>query len=764
MPFGDSQKLTLEGDIASQLVDGVDRFLLRQIEAAMQSTGQGALSLWPQPNSGAPNSPTAYLERIEPLRQEYRRRIGCVDPIAPATPWTMDIELDRESPNRLATLATAGALKIVRVRWAVLEGWDATGLMIVPERIRFGAVLIPDAGQMPESLCGNGDDSNRNALQLAQAGGLVIVPQVVSRHREARMGRAIMTDQEFVYRSAFELGRHLLGYQVQQCIAAIDRLKLHHADLPILVGGWGEGGWVALATGASDVRVDCTLVAGHFGPRDGTWQEPIHRNVHGLLPRFGDAQLACLIAPRALIVDETPGPDVTIDGQGGAPGRLLGPAPEAARREAQRARTDLAAWNLTPSIQSLAPQASSKPDRIQNHALALALSQLRLDGLTQNTAQSAMEAAEQLRIEGSWERLPSPDSRRLAILQDLDRFQQRVLDRVHLERDAHWKGLDTSSLDAFQRTVQPYHQEFREQIIGVWNQERAPLRPRTRLVYDREKWRGYEVVLDVFDEVIAYGVLLVPKTDAPIAKRPCVVFQHGLEGRPTDTIVGDHPAYHDVSAQLAEQGYVVFAPQNLYLFGDRFRTLQRKSNLIGKTLFSTIVAQHEQIVKWLGSLPEVDPDRIAFYGLSYGGKSAMRIPAVVPEYCLSICSADFNDWVWKNASTSSPYSYVWTMEYEIFEFDLGPKFNYAEMARLIAPRPFMVERGHFDGVAPDERVALEYAKVQRLYAAQLGIPDRSRIEWFAGPHTIHGVGTFEFLKQHLKPEWMQPATPDARQR
>ena len=29
--------------------------------------------------------------------------------------------------------------------------------------------------------------------------------------------------------------------------------------------------------------------------------------------------------------------------------------------------------------------------------------------------------------------------------------------------------------------------------------------------------------------------------------------------------------------------------------------------------------------------------------------SAMRIPALVEGYCLSICSADFNEWVLKNA-------------------------------------------------------------------------------------------------------------------
>ena len=128
----------------------------------------------------------------------------------------------------------------------------------------------------------------------------------------------------------------------------------------------------------------------------------------------------------------------------------------------------------------------------------------------------------------------------------------------------------------------------------------------------------------------------------------------------------------------------------------------------------------------------------------------MRIPPLVPNYCLSICSADFNEWVWKNASTRSPYSYVWTGEYEIFEWNLGSTFNYAEMTALIAPRPFMVERGHFDGVAPDEMVGYEYARVRHLYNARLKIGDKTEIEWFDGPHTINGKGTFEFLDKHLK--------------
>ena len=127
----------------------------------------------------------------------------------------------------------------------------------------------------------------------------------------------------------------------------------------------------------------------------------------------------------------------------------------------------------------------------------------------------------------------------------------------------------------------------------------------------------------------------------------------------------------------------------------------------------------------------------------------MRVPAVVGRYCLSICSGDFNEWIWKCTSLRYVGGYPATIEYEMFEWNLGNTFNYAEMAGLIAPRPFMVERGHHDGVGLDEWVSYEYAKVRMLYD-ELGIGDRTTIEYFDGPHTIHGVGTFKFLHERLK--------------
>jgi hypothetical protein len=150
----------------------------------------------------------------------------------------------------------------------------------------------------------------------------------------------------------------------------------------------------------------------------------------------------------------------------------------------------------------------------------------------------------------------------------------------------------------------------------------------------------------------------------------------------------------------------------------------------------------------------VDPERIGFYGISYGGLSALRLPALLPQYAVSVCSGAFNTWSWKIMSRDFKGSYVFTHEYEQFSFNLAPTFGNAELAALIAPRPFMVERGHQDPVSIDEKVAQEYAKVARLYS-DLGIPERTEIEYFIGPHEIHGVGTVDFLHRHLR--WPEPA-------
>jgi hypothetical protein len=346
-----------------------------------------------------------------------------------------------------------------------------------------------------------------------------------------------------------------------------------------------------------------------------------------------------------------------------------------------------------------------------------------------------------------------PQERRKRQLAELVEHTQRLLRFSEAARAQFWSKAKPTSAAAWQAACKEYKSYLWSEVIGRFPPASLPMNARTRRIIDQPKWTDYEVVLDVWPEVFAWGYLLVPKGIEPGERRPAVVCQHGLEGVPEDAVTDDPQKggfryYKAFAARLAERGFVTYAPHNPYRGGDRFRVLQRKANPLKKSLFSVILAQHERTLDFLAQLDFVDPARIGFYGLSYGGKTAVRVPPLLERYALSICSADFNEWIKKNVTVDSGYSYMFTGEYEMFEFDLGHTFNYAELAGMVAPRPFMVERGHHDGVAPDEWVAYEYAKVRRLYAA-LGIPERTAIEFFDGPHSINGAGTFEFLHRHL---------------
>lgn len=742
-PLEETALLDWEGDLAARLVQQADAFLLNELKASVSRRE----SLWKRDFS----SVEAYQASISPGRERLAHLMGIRDPrVVSVVPRLV---LDRGPKGVAATgevparIGFGNGYQIYDIRWPVLDDLEAAGLLLVPtdrEPIA-DIVAIPDCEVLPEQLVGLLPGVSREsqyARRLAEAGCRVVVPLLINRQRgQFDWGPSpapAITNREMLYRSAFELGRGLVGYEVQKIQAALDWFA-STSTRPMGLIGWGEGGLLALYTGAIDTRPRSVVVSGYFDARENLWQEPIDRNIFGLLEQFGDAELAAMIAPRSLIIEASRGPEATLAGDGGAPARIVTPALESVRAEWGRAVRLVDPLKLN-EFPKLTISGDGRGPAGTNETLQAFLQKLNVNDALPKLTNNPTN------LRGFFD--PAPRHRDQ--MRQLDRHTQVVLSNSGRVRQEFLSKLETNSPEVYLASAKPYRKFFAEEVIGRYSYPLVAPRPRTRQVYETDRWRGYEVVLDVFENIYAYGVLLVPKDLQPGEQRPVVVCQHGLEGRPQDTIgvQGSH-YYSGFAGALADKGYITFSPQNLYIGEDLFRTLQRKSYPLKKTLFSIIVPQHQQIVDWLQTLPMVDDERIAFYGLSYGGKTAMRVPALVTDYCLSICSADFNEWVDKNASTTNPRSYVWTGEYEIFEFDLGSTFNYAEMAALIAPRPFMVERGHFDGVADDWTVGWEFAKVQNLYAARLKMPNRCGIHWFDGPHKINGERTYEFLDYWL---------------
>jgi hypothetical protein len=704
-----TQPLEPNPDFSATMVAGIDKMALRLIEQS--KTGR------------------------KPTREKLKAIIGAVDERLPIT--ALELVGDTTNPALLAETDTA---RILRVRWPVFDGVHGEGILIQPKDKPVARVIyIPDADTDPEKLA--------NDAMLAYSGCEIVIPALISRGSEFSTNdkfgvKTNVPHREWIYRQSYELGRHIIGYEVQKTLSLVDYFGAQ-PKLPLLVAGLGEGGLIALYSGAIDERISSVYVWGCFEPREGMWSEPIYRNVFNLLRDFGDAEVASLIAPRPLVVQNlgfpnVQGPPKAKQGEReiAAPGKISKPPLEAVKAEVARAKA------LVPGDWLMLAT--------EEHGLKEVVTHL----LPADVAGQLVKRIEPIMPQKNEQHAKVDATRQKRMVRELETFTQRLLVTTELERKGQfWDKLPLKSVAEFEKHTAGERDRFWNEVIGRLPDPNLPVNARSRFVRETDKVTIHEVTIDVWDDVFAWGWLCLPKDLKPGERRPVVVCQHGLEGIPEDTITTDetqkaYAPYKAFTLRLAEQGFITFAPHNPYRGKDAFRTLQRKLNPLGLTLYSVINGQHQRILEWLKAQPFTQPDKIAFYGLSYGGKSAMRTPAVLTDYCLSICSGDFNEWVRKCVSTDMPMSYIHTHEYEIWEWNMGRTFNYAEMAALIAPRPFMVERGHNDGVGVDEWVNYEFAKVRRLYNKLL-IGDRTTIEHFDGPHTIHGVGTFEFLKEKL---------------
>lgn len=746
-------------------------FLLKEAETAKTERSR----FWQRDYS----DPAAYAKSMAVNREHLRSCIGAVDERISAMPLEMVVRL-----GETGLRAETAIYSVYAVRWPVFPGVHAEGLLLKPKRKPLGGVIaIPDADQTPEMLVGLNPgvaSASRFAAHLAEQGFMVLVPTLIDRRSiwsgDERLG--IPTDhshREWIYRQAGEVGRHPIGYEVQKIQAGIDWLLsadglAADGGRKIGVAGYGEGGLLALYTAALDERVDAAWVSGYFQAREELWREPLYRNLWGLLTEFGDAELAAMIAPRGLVVEYSRSPEVTHPlrpDRSGTPvrevsgvGKITTPNPSAVVPEWERAKQLAGPFSRQFT---LVGGEHGRPVEFGSAAASEAFG--RLLGLRDMAARHEafttcvpLSAAEQ-------------DARQYRQIRELQEFSQERLRLAEYEREKFfwdrltprvpgkyfWTKVTPAGPEAWSQAIKPLRDYFWDEVIGRFPDPANPLNAHSRRLPEHSDPRvtTYEVTLDALPGVYTWGYLLLPTDLKPGERRPVVVCQHGAGGQPASTLEASG-IYRAFARKLAERGFIVYAPYNPDKgWGQAFRELQRKGHPLKKTIYGIYAKNHQRVLQWLKQQSFVDGERIAFYGISYGGKTAVRVPALLEDYCLSICSGDWNDYVKKVTSLRfDKNSLMFYDSPESVQFNMGNRFNYAEMAALIAPRPFMVEHGYEDTVAPLEWAAAEYAKVQKLYL-YLGISERTEMAFFDGPHMIHGEKTFPFLHRHLR--WPEPA-------
>lgn len=623
---------------------------------------------------------------IEANREELRRTIGAID------------KFQAPKPER-TFVGETGAYRVSLVKWPLMAiGTEAPtglsgrvheyGLLLEPNGSGpFPAVVaVADANNSATDIAGLTGRLSRQqqfAGALASRGYVVFAPFFIRRRA---FSEPWIDDRTWLMRLAYQVGRHIVGTETEQVSSALDFLgSLGSVDRERLaVAGFGQGGMTAFYSAALDRRVRAALVAGYCDEHRRVWEEPEDRTLWKHLMKFGDAEIARLVAPASLIAVAELSDEALV--------RI-----DQALRPAARSGETSGKIDFDPLIAAQIENASFTEWQAYYRNLALEAENARLKA---------------------------------------------------------WKP-DYSSPERYEESLRGKREEYAG-LIGRYPEPTGALDARSVQVYEEPGFAGYRLSIRVYDGVHAYGILLVPKGIRAGERRPLVFVQHGLGGKPEDSlgVVANEKAdavYQRFGMRLAQRGYIVFAPMIATQDNIERTKLIRRGHPVGLIPVGMDVRKFGRLLDYLATLPYVDSGRFAFYGLSYGGYTALWAGAAERRFKTVICSGHFNDWNIKTTDLTQGTGYLrYPNVLDQYNFGMLYRFNHSDLASLIAPRAFMVEMGSQDGVviAPRAFVDLELRRVEETYK-RLGLSGRFAVARFDGPHRIDGREAFPFLDRTL---------------
>ncbi|MDB6030702.1 MAG: hypothetical protein JWM16_1040, partial [Verrucomicrobiales bacterium] len=451
--------LRVQGDLSAQMVSGIDKHLAKLTAESVA----GRAKFWKRDLGSA----AAYENSIQPNREHLRAMIGAVDPRV-----TNSVLEYVSTAARSAKVAETERYLVYAVRWEVLDDVHGEGLLLQPKQaIAAKVVVLPDADQTPEMLAGLApgiSPESQFARVLANNNCAVLVPTLISRADTWSGSEKLkrFTNQphrEWIYRQAYEMGRHIIGYEVEKVSAALDALsRFGGGSLPMGVAGYGEGGLIAFYAAALDNRVQSALVSGYFGSREQLWQEPIYRNVFGLLREFGDAEIASLIAPRALIVEHSEAPRISgpppprAGRSGAAPGKISTPDVNVVETELVRAKELAKGFGERFQVISGNEGRTVGPGALfslQNFLAGLGIVKIQKDMPSAALAEAADASV--------------TEERQKRQVQELVEHTQRLLRSCERVREEFvWQRLKTASVAEYEKSILSLKQEFWDDVIG----------------------------------------------------------------------------------------------------------------------------------------------------------------------------------------------------------------------------------------------------------------------------------------------------------
>ena len=340
------------------------------------------------------------------------------------------------------------------------------------------------------------------------------------------------------------------------------------------------------------------------------------------------------------------------------------------------------------------------------------------------------------------QRVSESDALRAAQAKELDAYILSL--KSDAKRLAAVFKPDYSSPKAFENSSRRLRQQFAESI-GYPPPGKPDPQPATFVKMGEDDLGTYfRAEIPVVTGVHAEGIYIVPKGIK--GKVPLIISMHGGGGSPEVALFNGGANYHDMVRGGVRRGYAVFAPQHLFKVAgapaDIRNAIDDRLRLVGTSLTAIEIAKISRSLDVILKRPEIDANRVAMVGLSYGGYYALVTPALDTRIKVSVSSCYFGvqEFRYEQDERSIPSDFKFANRFTMFR---DP-----EIVALICPRPLLIQAGKNDD-DPHRAMGVRLAPLAALYYERLGIADKFKFLVFDGGHEFHDESAWEFVRRHL---------------
>jgi dipeptidyl aminopeptidase/acylaminoacyl peptidase len=311
-------------------------------------------------------------------------------------------------------------------------------------------------------------------------------------------------------------------------------------------------------------------------------------------------------------------------------------------------------------------------------------------------------------------------------------------------------ALDFSSSQAYARSAQATRARLRQSLRYPPPGFDVPLaQPVVESAIGTDEVASYrELKIPVLPGVYATGIYLRPKTAGAQDRLPLVVSAAGRGGAPGQTpdgmLQGMSKSRRDLAWDALKHGYAVWMPTYVHYGrdGDDFRDrLTVRAWEAGTSLPAIEIAKTVKALDVLLKRPDIEPQRVAMMGHSYGGFYTLYTTALDARIRVAVVAAYFND---REAvlDASEPNGFLdWRYP------DALTLWRDPSVAALVAPRPLLIEAGNQDQLFPIQGARKAAPEAAALYQ-RLGLGERYEFR-VVGRHDFDGEAAMAFIDQHM---------------